>query len=320
MGNEKNLMARQVSLDGARTARVPSFELLQTLSVCTRLQSFSRAARELHLSPAAVSLRMRALEEDLGVTLFRRSGSQMLATPAAAQLAEQVRQAEAILGRAVRGCADQADIVRLTVVPTFAQRWLVPRLNSYQRQPAAAALKLDVSPDLRATADFDLAVRTGVGPWSAFHSIPLAPVELSAVLSPALMKDATPASPEDLAHLPLLNHDDWPRWFAAAGVQPPRLVFGPTDYPTYEACAAAAVQGEGVALLPPRFFERELHESRLIQPFDVVLQGPAWHYLLRHPHDTRPAVQGFCAWLVDEIRTSGLRPELAPVGPSGPGA
>jgi LysR family transcriptional regulator, glycine cleavage system transcriptional activator len=131
------------------------------------------------------------------------------------------------------------------------------------------------------------------------------------MLSPALLAGKNLSSPADLASLPLLPYDDWPRWFAEAGVAPPALRLYADDYPTHELDAAAAMEGAGVALLSPILFATQLHEGKLIQPFPHVLRGPAQHFLLLKDGEARPVVLRFRDWLVAESAATAT-PATAP--------
>jgi LysR family glycine cleavage system transcriptional activator len=183
-------------------------------------------------------------------------------------------------------------------------RWLTPRLARYHALAGAMPIKLDVSADVRAADDFDVAIRTGLGDWSGYQAIALFPVEATPMLAPALWDERRLSSPEDLAALPLLPYDDWPRWFTEAGAAPPPLRFYADDYPTHELDATAAIEGAGVALLSPTLFAAQLREGKLIQPFAHVIRGPAQHYLLLMADEKRPAVLRFRDWLCEEARAS----------------
>lgn len=276
--------------------RLPALESLRVLEAGARHANFTRAAAELGVTPAAVSLRIRDLEAELGVKLFRRSGPIVIPTEAGAALAGRVAQALGLIRSAVEDCRGAAAPLRVTAVPTFAMRWLTPRLAAYHALPGAVPIELDVSAELR--EGFDITIRTGPGGWPGFEATALMPVEATPMLSPALA--AGLSSPADLAALPLLPHDGWRRWFREAGVEAPALRFYADDYPTHELDAAAAIEGAGVALLSPRLFGALLRDGKLVQPFPQVIRGPGAHYLLLRPGEARPAVLRFRDWLVEE--------------------
>jgi len=278
--------------------RLPALDSLRFLEAGVRHANFTRAAAELGVTPAAVSLRIRDLEAELGVNLFRRSGPAVTPTEAGAALAGRMAQALGLIRSAVDDCRGAAEPLRVTAVPTFAMRWLTPRLAAYHALPGAVPIRLDVSAELRPAEGFDIAIRTGNGDWPGFEATALMPVEATPMLSPSLA--AGLSSPADLATLPLLPHDGWRRWFQEAGAEIPGLHFYADDYPTHELDAAAAIEGAGVALLSPRLFGALLRDGKLVRPFPHVIRGPAAHYALLQPGEARPAVLRFRDWLQDE--------------------
>lgn len=280
--------------------RLPALESLRVFEAAARHANFTRAAAELGVTPAAVSLRIRDLEAELGAALFRRSGPNVTPTEAGKMLAERMARALSLIRSAVDDCRDTTIPLRVTAPPTVAMRWLTPRLAGYHALPGAVPIQLDVSAELRPGERFDIAIRTGSGNWPGFDAVPLMPIEATPMLSPALAARTTLSSPADLAALPLLPHDCWPRWFREAGVDIPGLRFYADDYPTHELDASAAIEGVGVALLSPLFFGPLLRDGKLLQPFPHVIRGPAAHHVLLQPGEARPVVLRFRDWLQDE--------------------
>jgi LysR family glycine cleavage system transcriptional activator len=294
--------------------RLPPLESLRFVEACVRHRNFTRAAVELGVTPTAVSLRIRDLEAELGVTLFHRSGPRIAPTKAGVELADRLREALGLIRSAVDDLRSGTQPLRVTAVPTFAMRWLTPRLARYHALPNAVPIALDVSAELRSDDSFDIAIRTGLGGWRGYQATALMPVEATPMLSPALAAKARLSRARDLAALPLLPYDEWPRWFREAGAEPPALNFYADDYPTHELDAAAAVEGAGVALLSPTLFGALLRDGKLIQPFPHVMRGPAQHYVLLKPSEARPAVLRLRDWLVDEVLFPTTNP--APAAPS----
>jgi LysR family transcriptional regulator, glycine cleavage system transcriptional activator len=168
-------------------------------------------------------------------------------------------------------------------------------------RPDAAPIQVDASIELRTADQFDIAIRTGLGDWPDFEMIRLMPVDATPMLSPSLAATVRLSSPDDLAQLPLLPHDDWDRWFLEAGARALKLNFGADEYPTHELDASAAVEGAGVALLSPTLFASLIDDGKLVQPFAHVVRGPGWHYLLLRIGEARPAVRSFSSWLQEEV-------------------
>lgn len=273
--------------------------------MCVSAGSFASAADRLALTPAAVSLRIRTLEAELGQPLFTRIGRGVSPTPAAVALARRVRQAlDGITGALDEFQAANVSL-RVTVPPTFASRWLAPRLQAYSAT-GGAAIELDISSDLRDSADFDVAIRTGRGGWDGLDEYALTPLDVTPMIAPSLLGSRTLAGPEDLAHFELLPHPDWGKWFARADIpMPNRLRFAGVNYSIFELIANAAVGGAGVALLSPTLFRPLLDSARLVAPLDTVLKGPDWYFALVRQGDQRPAPHKFCNWLCEQVRQSG---------------
>ncbi len=276
---------------------MPPLESLRVLEACVRNASFTRAAAELGVTPSAVSLRIRDLEAEMGVALFRRSGPRVSATETGRGLAARLGEALALMRAAVDACGEPTPSLRLSAPPTFGARWLVPRLAAYQALPDAVQIRLDVSAEVRVSDTFDLAIRIGQGGWPGLDAVRLMPVDATPMLSPSLMAGRVLEHPEQLAALPLLPHEDWRRWFVENGVGAPTLRFAGTDYPTHELDASAAIEGVGVALLSPTLFAPLLAQGALMRPFDQSITGPAWLYLVSYPGEARVAVLRFAEWL-----------------------
>ena len=279
----------------------PSLESLRILGECVRSGSFAAAAQTLFLTPAAVSLRIRTLEQDLGKPLFVRRGPRATATDDALALAARIDHALGDIDLALEAFRGARPVIRVTAPPTFASHWLAPRLERYQADNPRIAIELDVSTDLRSRSDFDIAVRTGGGPWPGWISHPLFPVDLTPMLRPDLVARHRLVRPADLERLILLPHPDWPLWLGEAGAPAGgRFRFGAVDYPSHELNANSALAGQGVALLPRSLFKPMLDDGRLVAPFEHALVDADWHFALLREEETRPGPADFVAWLVSQ--------------------
>jgi LysR family transcriptional regulator, glycine cleavage system transcriptional activator len=272
--------------------------------MCVSVGSFAGAADRLALTPAAVSLRIRTLEAELGQPLFTRVGRRVVPTPGAVTLAGRVRHGLDGINDALDAFQAAAAPLRVTVPPTFAARWLAPRLTDY-RAPGGAAIELDISSDVRDPTAFDVAIRTGRGGWDGLDEYPLTPVDVTPMVAPKLLGSRPLAQPEDLAEFDLLPHPDWGKWFARAErPMPADLRFAGVDYSIFELIANAAVSGLGVALLSPTLFRPLLEAGQLVAPLATVLKGPDWYFALIRDGDSRPGPRSFCDWLCDQVRQS----------------
>ena len=288
-------------------SRAPPLESFRVLDACVRHANFTRAAAELGVTPAAVSLRIRDLEADLGVALFVRRGPRVTATAQAASIAAATAQGLSGIRAAVAAARSGSAPIRLTAPPTFATHWLAPRLAAWHALHDAAPIRLDVATDVRATETFDVAIRAGLGPWPGFEALALLPMEAAPMLSPGLVERRALMNPADLLAFPLLPHPDWPRWLGEAGVTAGARFYG-TELATSDLDASVALAGAAVALLPPNLFGRYVEEGRLIRPFGPTLRGPEAYHLLTRPGERRAPVLAFRAWLAAEAGTCASAP------------
>lgn len=300
-------------------SRLPSLDALRVFQAAAHHRSFSRAARELHVTQGAVSHRIRGLEEALGQPLFERGHRRVEPTEAGRLLLRAVDEAMDTLeaGLAALGRPGQEGLVVVSCSPSFAIRWLVPHLPALR----AALPHLDV----RIAAEdrlvqpghegIDACIRYGPpgepGPGAAVDEVQLSVEQVTPVLSPRLLAQGPPlSSPDDLRHCTLL-HDEvlrdhpgrvgWERWLRAAGatqVDPRR---GPRFSHAHLALEAA-LAGQGVALARGILVARDLAEGRLVAPFALRLESGLTYRVLTPRRGLRPAVRQFVDWLVAAVR------------------
>lgn len=289
---------------------LPPLPALRTFEAAGRLESFTLAADELDVTTSAVSRQIGALERALGVRLFERlpRGLKLTADGARylAEVADALRRLEQA-SAALRGGGTRRTL-RLSVLPSFAGNWLVPRL------PAFEAARPDVDVLLEATtryADFrheqvDLAIRFGTGQWDRLASEKLLPLEFYPVCRPDRLRGrGALRRPADLARHTWLDEvhvpQAWPRWLEAAGVagiEPPRRL----SYDNAQLMLDAAMAGQGIALATDVLAERYLRERRLAAPFPIRVESAATYHLVMRPEDRdRPDVRAFRDWIVAEM-------------------
>jgi LysR family glycine cleavage system transcriptional activator len=307
---------------------LPSLAALRVFEAAGRHLSFTNAAAELCVTTSAVSRQIRALEDEVGRTLFTRQPRGLGLTKAGAAYLPRVADALRRLDDAsavLRGAGPRRQL-RLSVLASFAGNWLVPRIPSFER----AHPDIDVA--LEATtryADFardpvDLGIRFGTGPWEGLVSEPLFPLEFYPVCQPARMRKGGPPlrTPADLAHHTWLEEvhipTAWPLWLAAAGV----TGIGPARRLTYDHAQLmldAAMAGQGIALTSDVIGERALRERRLVKPFAITATAPWTYHLVMRPDDRRePAVAAFREWIVAEV--TAWRATTAPAARSRAGS
>jgi len=280
---------------------------LRAFEVSARHLSFTRAAIELNVTQTAVSAQVRNLEDRLGTPLFRRLPRGLALTDEAQallpMLTESFERISAVLDQFQGGRFHE--VLTVAAVGTFAVGWLMPRLETFHRQHPFIDLRLMTNNnrvDL-AGEGLDFAIRFGDGAWHGTEVDALLEAPLSPVCSPALA--ARLLSPADLAGETLLRSyraDEWTRWFGAAGVPAP-LLRGPV-FDSSLTMAAAAVQGAGVALLPPAMIAAELQQERLVQPFDIAVStGRYWLTRLKS-RLVSPAMREFRKWLLSAVNNA----------------
>ncbi|RZL87853.1 MAG: LysR family transcriptional regulator [Variovorax sp.] len=274
---------------------------LRAFESSARHLSFTLAAAELNVTQAAVSQQVRGLEARLGAPLFRRlprglalsdEGHALLPV-----LADAFGRMEAVVQQFDNG--HFFEVLTVGVVGTFAVGWLMPRLRLFQQSCPFIDLRLMTHNNVvdLAGEGLDFAIRFGDGTWQGLQAEHLLAAPLTVLCAPAIAQRIL--RPQDLAHETLLRSfrpDDWPGWFAAAGVACP-AIRGPV-FDSSRLMVEAAMQGGGVALAPASMFERELGEGRLVQPLATeVMTGSYWLARLRSRPLT-PAMEAFRGWLL----------------------
>lgn len=299
--------------------KIPNTGALLAFETAARHQSFTKAAVELNQTQSAVCRQIAALESFLGVRLFRRSQRGVALTDAglaysrqvAARLDEVERDALSLMAH--RGLGSTVD---LAVVPTFATRWLLPRLAGFLRETPDLAVNMETRtrPFLFEGSGFDAALYCGDGRWPGTEAVLLMPENLVPACSPDLLPAGRRLAAADFARLPLLQQSTrpyaWRQWFGSLGLTVAGDMTGPR-FELFSMLAEAAMHRMGIALLPPMLIEEELASGRLVVPFAHEYRSERTYYLIRPPDQPESAgMQRFRAWLVGEAaryrRESGL--------------
>lgn len=295
--------------------KIPSLQALACFDAAARHESYTRAAQELALTQSAVSRQIAALEAFLGVALFRRTRHGVALTPAGADYARQIAPRLQALERDTLDAMSRqgtAGTLALAAVPTFATRWLMPRLPALAREHPELVVHIETRtrPFLFADTGFDAALYSGtaeqVANWAGTHATPLVEEEVVPVCAPALLGGRHQLPANELAGLPLLQQstrpEAWRQWFEAMGVDAPAALSGPR-YELYSMTAAAAAQGLGLALVPRLLIEPELARGELVVACPHPLaSGRSYWLVLPERGPARPAVAAFAAWLQAQAR------------------
>ncbi len=296
--------------------RLPPLNSLRAFEAAARHMSFKKAAEELHVTPAAISQQVRALEADIGRPLFQRLTREVALTEAGRAGLAPLGEAFDRLQEAVDAMRQRRrhDFLTVSVAPTFGAKWLVPRLERFRAAHPSFDVRLDASDHL---ADFssdgvDIALRYGRGKYGTLASELLMRETAVPVCSPALIERGPPLRrPADLLRHTLLHVQrkldgesgpTWRMWLRAAGIEHPDAERGPT-FSVEGMAAEAAAEGHGVALVGSVVVEADLRSGRLVQPFaPAVSDAMAFSYYVVYPREKidDPRVQAFRDWVLAE--------------------
>ena len=290
--------------------KIPATHTLLCFEAAARHESYTRAAQELALTQSAVSRQVAALEKYLGQALFTRTRHGVALTPRgreyAAQVAERLLALERDTLNAMSTQGTQG-AVHLAAVPTFATRWLIPRLPQLRAQHPDIVVHIETRtrPFLFADTGFDAALYAGtaeqVANWAGTRATRLVFEDVLPVCAPTLLGQTGPLSPHAIAELPLLQQSTrpfgWSEWFDAMGVATPHALSGPR-YELFSMTATAAIHGLGVALVPRLLVEAELERGDLVVACEQPLRGERAYYLVMPMRDRPPAALAlFCEWV-----------------------
>lgn len=294
------------------SARLP-LNTITAFRAVAELENLRAAADVLHLTHSAVSQQIRGLEDQLGFPLFDRRGRRVVLNPAGQALLRSVQAALATLDDGVQAAAaaasGEAQRLRVTVLPSFANRWLLPRIGRWRDRHPALPLEIDASirmVDLMREG-FHAAVRQGVGPWAGLASERLfEQPPIIVVGSASSARRLLGAQPEALAREPLLGDSDlWKDWFAAAGLR--TNVRTVAVFNDAGLMLQAAEQNLGLALSRELLAADALCDGRLVRLSPISITHPdAQPYHLVYPPGLRdwPPLASFRQWLRDELDAS----------------
>jgi LysR family glycine cleavage system transcriptional activator len=304
--------------------RLPPLNALRAFEVAGRHLSLTRAAEELHVTPAAVSHQIKSLEDHLGVKLFRRMNRALLLTDAGQACLPGLRDGFQRLAEAVEAARLQTAKRALTVsvAPSFGAKWLVPRLDHFYAEHPGTDVRVDASTRLAdpLREDIDLCIRYGQGDYPGLHVECLMADEVIPVCSPELlMGPETLKSPADLRHQTLLHADlpfkdgypDWRMWLAAAGLEDVDVDRGPR-FTMASMAVQAAIAGQGVALAGSVLVADDIAAGRLVNPFELRFPVKFAYYVVC-PEATvnQPRIVVFRNWLKAEAKRSSRLERVA---------
>lgn len=280
----------------------PPLHALRAFEATVQQGGFSAAARSLNVTHAAVAQQVRALETHLGLSLVNRDGRALAVTAEGAVLAAAVSEGFGAIQTALESLREDREDrpVTITLTPTFATNWLMPRLGRFWAKHPDIAVSLRPDPrvlDLRRER-IDFGIRFGEGSWPGVESSFLTSARYVVVGAPDLFKGRTELSQDEMLALPWVLEPDWPeqrRWIACCtGLDPEALKI--TEFATDELALTAARQGYGLHVSSAALIEGDLQTGALQVAFDTDQDNPGY-YVVTPPGPLRNPARTFLRWL-----------------------
>jgi LysR family glycine cleavage system transcriptional activator len=288
--------------------RTPNLNSLKMFDAAARHLNFRLAAEELNVTQGAVAQQVRRLEEDLGAALFHREARGLSFTGRGREFHGPVRKALFLIEEATRKFAPDSSSLTMSVTPSFASKWLVPRLGRLAKSHPEFEVQVVASEEL---ANFksdgvDLAIRQGrLSAISGFHVEKLGPMDLCAVCSPAYAANIGPVNGlSDILDLQLIRdgHNLWEAVFEEAGLASrPRML----RFNQIALAVDAAANGQGIALAPRLLIASELKQGKLTELWQEPGQGADGFYLV-YPenNNSNPALTALVDWILAEVNST----------------
>lgn len=307
--------------------RLPFLNGIRAFEAAARRGGFAAAGEELHLSPAAVSRLVRLLEDRIGGALFERRANRLALTEAGRSYRDGLTPILDDLARLTERVAEQAAgrrVLTLGVGPTFAIRWLIPRLADLARQAPELEVRITTGGAAAPFSDgWTCGIALGDGSaWPGLEAVPLFAADLLPVCTPAIAARLRRAGggPAALARESLLRvahaPEDWPRWLAAAGVAGVAAATGPV-FAYYGQALQAAADGLGVAMGIRPYVDDDLAAGRLVAPFGpAVPKGLGWSLIHRAARAEEPGFRAFRDWILAQAAAGAAPIPPPPPAPS----
>lgn len=286
--------------------RLPPMQTLRAFEAAARLLSFTAAAAELNITQSAVSQQIRLLEQELGARLFDRRTRRLVLTRSGIRFAAATKRAITLVAEAAHeiGHARRISELAIATIPSFASRWLVPRLPDFQARNPAIEVSIfpAFEPQEIELCDADIGVLLGDGSWRGYRTEKLATEMVFPVCRPELLASGKLRKPDDLFEHTLLRdadarHEYWPDWLAAAGTARQTVTRGPR-YDNLSDLVAAVLDGQGIGLVRSAIVADELAAGRLVRPFAIEVPARFSLYLVwaKRPANRAAAIT-FRDWL-----------------------
>jgi LysR family glycine cleavage system transcriptional activator len=297
-----------VTMRHKSTLRIPSMGTLRAFEASARLGSFSRAAEELHVTHGSICRHVATLEANFGRRLFERHARGVTPTGAARRFEAVIRDAldrlaEGVAG-ARNGVVEASRRVAVSVLPSFASRWLLPRLSAFKRAHPLIDIDLTAEQELADLSQrrpkFDIAIRYGFGSWRGLHAERFLTEDLTPVCARAVGANA---DLEDLlTRLPIVhdsNEQSWSHWLARTGHELPQGAPASFVFNDYNLVLEAAAQGLGIALGRSVLVAAEISGKRLVEVSSERVPSLRAYYIVRRAKESaRDETAAFCDWLL----------------------
>ena len=289
--------------------RLPPLNSLKCFEAAGRLLSFTAAANELNVTQAAISHQIKVIEEYLGMALFDRYPRRLSLTDQGKTLLPEVTEAFDRVSQAVAAINREqySNVLSVRLAPSFAAKWLSPRLKYFWLQYPEIDLRLFHT---HGAVDFereeiDIAVTYGKGDWSGVVVDKLLSLDFFPVCAPSFLHNDKPLNDiGNLRYYALLhdaNYECWRDWLKLAGIDDIDADRG-TVIDDTNVLIQAAIDGQGVALGSTTFVEDLLESGRLVKPFDINLVNEfAYYVVYPESHIKNPAVRAFKDWLLSLV-------------------
>jgi len=295
---------RQINLNALRIAEAAA-----------RHRSFTRAGEEQLISPSAVSQRISRLEDQLQFKIFRRQGNTVSLTREGEGFVAHVKEALDKIVTASREVNQESrsKVLRISVLPTFAVRWLMPRLVEFQKRHPDIVLHMSTAYEMVdfAREDFDCAIRYGTGNFEGLYEKLLFQEDLTPVCTPKILEELLAKSPDDtlrprdLEHATLLHSDtctaNWQSWLRYMGIQHIKDKVHNAYFDTCMLSFEAANQGMGFAVANRAYVMEDINKHALVAPFASKQPNNfGWHLVCPHNSQRTEKIQQFEKWLLEK--------------------
>ncbi|MBR0554190.1 LysR family transcriptional regulator [Ciceribacter sp. L1K23] len=299
---------------------------MKVFEVVGQTRSFTKAAERLNLTQSAVSRQVRNLEDQLGELLVIRRHHHLELTPSGLELLAALRQAFHDVERTVRNITEKSNRnrLRINVPPTFAKRWLMPRLGKLRAflPDLEISITTDLQDSLTDRSVLDCAIRFGDGEWPTLNSELLITERHIAVCAPSLLVGLPAETLPDFSRLTFLHvlaaadqrYLTWQRWLDAAGMANTDTAGG-FEFDLLDMAIEAACNGLGVTVADCHMVAPLMNEGRLVRVMDVEIEGHESYWLVTRAGQRDPQnVAAFRKWLASEIKSepTAVKPLAAP--------